>query len=161
MAPNAQKRQRSPSESRPTKKAKGKTDTSVRRSDRSGKSIGGAVEQLRKAGDAVASQSKRGFDAFEDAGEGLNPMAPESPTRKSKKVISADVAILLHVLTHAIFRASSLPLLIMPKAAHAMYFPLAIVGGFFANHSSLTGRIPFGKARSPEKGRQVWVQTGV
>ena len=98
---------------------------------------------------------------FEDAGEGLNPMAPESPTRKSKKVISADVAILLHVLTHAIFRASSFPLFIMPKATHVMDFPLEIIGGFFANHSSLTGQIPFGKACSPEKGQQVWVQTGV
>lgn len=95
MASKTQKRPRSPSESRPTKKAKGKADSDVRRSERGGKGIGGAVEQLRKAGDAVASQSKKRVDAFKDAGEGLNPMVPKSPTRKSKKVIGVNKAVLL------------------------------------------------------------------
>ncbi|KIM53281.1 hypothetical protein SCLCIDRAFT_31969 [Scleroderma citrinum Foug A] len=83
MASQSQKHHQSPSTSCPTKKVKGKAQ--VHQSDCSGKGIGGAVEQLQKAGDAVAPQSKRRFDAFEDTGEGLNPMVSESPIRKSKK----------------------------------------------------------------------------
>lgn len=93
MASQSQKHHQSPSTSCPTKKVKGKAQ--VHQSDCSGKGIGGAVEQLQKAGDAVAPQSKRRFDAFEDTGEGLNPMVSESPIRKSKKVLINIIVLLM------------------------------------------------------------------
>ena len=160
MAPKTQKRHRSPHpESQPTKKAKGKADGLTRRSDRSGKGTGGAAKQLRKAGDAVASQSKRRLDAFEDAGEGLNPMAPESLPRKSKKVTGVNKAY-SHILKPSTLRARNLlRLLTMTMVAHSMY-SLPVFGRVFANYSSLPGRTTIDKTFSPEKQRQIWAQIG-
>lgn len=122
MAPKTQKHHCSPSESRPAKKAKGPDGVQIRQSNHSGKGTGGAAKQLWKAGDAVASQSKRRVNAFKDAGEGLNPMAPESPTRKSKKVIS-DVVVPFKSWLHPTFRARSLLwLLMMTAVSQVMYF---------------------------------------
>lgn len=57
----------------------------VRRSDRTSKGTGGAVDQLKRVGAAVAlSQKKQRVDHF--AGEARNPMAPETPGRRTKKV---------------------------------------------------------------------------
>ena len=67
----------------PTKKVKG----TVRRSHRAGKGSGGAADQLQKIGNVITTvQSKKTRDVFKDAGEELNPMAPESPTKRVKKV---------------------------------------------------------------------------
>ena len=92
MAPKDQKtHKRHPSELRagsppPTKKAK-HSGTAIRRSDRAGKGNGGAAEQLQRIGSAITTvQSKKTWDALMDAGEALNPMAPEPPTKKAKKV---------------------------------------------------------------------------
>ena len=67
----------------PTKKVKG----TVRQSHHAGKGSGGAADQLQKIGNVITTvQSKKTRDIFKDAGEELNPMAPESPTKRVKKV---------------------------------------------------------------------------
>ena len=64
------------------KKVKG----TVRRSHRAGKGSGGAADQLQKIGNVITTvQSKKSQDVFKDAGEELNPMVPESPTKRVKK----------------------------------------------------------------------------
>lgn len=68
----------------PSKKAR---ETSPRRSDRTKRGRGGAVEQLRMVGTALARPQRRETaDQFAAAGEPRNPLAPHSPSRRRKKV---------------------------------------------------------------------------
>jgi len=69
----------------PSKKVKSLANT-ARRSHHVGKGTGGAAEQLQKVGDAIAVQSQKMQDRLKDAREVPNPMAPESLTKRVKKV---------------------------------------------------------------------------
>lgn len=62
-----------------------KTASSSRRSGRAGKGVGGAVDQLKKVGDAVLTDrsKKSKSDRFAASGETLNPMAPPDGNRVS------------------------------------------------------------------------------
>jgi hypothetical protein len=66
----------------PSKKLK--VGSPSRRSSRAGKGRGGATEQLRKAGEAIAPNARRKSDPFAEAGEAPNPMAPESQHRTER-----------------------------------------------------------------------------
>lgn len=60
---------------------------SNRRSQRTLRGTGGAVEQLKKFGEAVTiHQKKNKSDHFDAYGEVRNPMAPASPKRRLKRV---------------------------------------------------------------------------
>lgn len=81
-------RKRRPSEGGSTalssKKAKAGSN---RRSQRTLRGTGGAVEQLMKFGDAITiHQKKKKSDKFDAYGEVRNPMAPASPKRRTKRV---------------------------------------------------------------------------
>lgn len=58
----------------------------ARRSQRTGKGIGGATEQLKKVGAAVAPGKKKKPDQFVTFGELPNAMAPESLGQRTKRV---------------------------------------------------------------------------
>ena len=117
----------------PTKKVKG----TVRRSHRVGKGSGGAVDQLQKIGNVITTvQSKKTRDIFKDAGEELNPMAPESPTKRVKKVQTlwgcCDMLTLVPT-----FRRRRRPSSFQTMNQSAMYFFLLIC---VLTHSVSTGQ---------------------
>ena len=68
----------------PSKKQRIADSSSIHRSSRVGKGSGGATEQLKKVGEAVASSHQKKPDAFFAAGKECNPMAPKSQKRTNQ-----------------------------------------------------------------------------
>lgn len=68
----------------PVKKPRATEGSPTRRSSRAGKGVGGAGEQLRRAGEAIAPGLRKRSDLF--AGEACNPMAPESQQESTERV---------------------------------------------------------------------------